>query len=80
VDQYPVDKLKWSDLVTYKGRVDNAKFCQIGAFIVSSFVILFMTFKNVLTEWAYGLYMVAWVGARVASMWAGIKAKAEVKT
>lgn len=72
-----------TDLITYKGRVDNAKFCQIGAFLVSSWVVFYMTLKSSLTEWAFGLYMAAWVGARVASMWAGMKAQVkpgEIKT
>lgn len=69
-----------TDLITYKGRVDNAKFCQIGAFFLSSWVIYYMTLNNRLTEWAFGLYMAAWVGARVASMLAGLKGAKEPPT
>ena len=62
-----------TELITHDGHLDNAKFCQIGAFFVSSYVIYFMTLKGQLTEWAFGLYMGAWVGARVASLWAKLK-------
>lgn len=64
-----------TDLITYKGRVDNAKFCQMGAFFLSSWVIYHMELNGKLTEWAFGLYMAAWVGARVASMMAALRAK-----
>lgn len=64
-----------SDLITHNDKVDNAKFCQIGAFFVSSWVIYYMTLKGQLTEWALGLYMGAWVGARVASLVATLMAK-----
>lgn len=63
------------DLITFKGKVDNSKFCQMGAFLVSSFIVIYMAMKATLTEWAFGFYMMAWVGARFASMWAGIKSK-----
>lgn len=62
-----------ADLITTKGKIDNAKFCQIGAFFVSSFVVYYMTIKGGLTEWAFWGYMGAWVGARAFSLMAAVK-------
>jgi hypothetical protein len=66
-----------TDLITNKNKVDNAKFCQIGAFFISSWVVFYMTLKNALTEWAFGLYMASWVGARAISLIAAMRTKKE---
>jgi len=41
-------------------RLDAEKVFRAGAFVVSSWVVIFMTAKLSLTEWAFAAYMVAW--------------------
>ena len=66
-------KLDLCDLIMHGDKVDLTKFCQIVALIVSSWVVYFMTLNHKLTEWAFGLYMGAWVGARAISLIAALR-------
>lgn len=62
-----------TDFITTNGKGDNAKLCQMGCFLVSSYVVFYMTIKGGLTEWAFWGYMGAWVGARGWSLMAAVK-------
>lgn len=48
-------------------RLSDRKLFKAGAFVISSIVMIYMTIKLALTEWAFGLYMAAWVAEDVVT-------------
>lgn len=64
-----------SDLVTGdNGRVSGSKFCQFGAWVVTTWGFASMIQQKTMTEWYFAGYMVAWTG------YAGYKAFLATKT
>lgn len=56
-------RLSWDDLLLdhLTNRFSDDKLAKMCALAVSTIVVLYLTFKNALTEWAFGAYMGAWV-------------------
>lgn len=49
------------------GRVSLFKIGQFVALIVSTWALVHETRRGFLTEWMFGLYMIAWSGANIAN-------------
>jgi hypothetical protein len=59
--------VRWGIVDTATGKFSLYKFCQLGAFFFSSWVLVHETRAGKLNEWLFGSYMLAWAGANIAN-------------
>ncbi len=59
------------------GRASKAALVMWGAFILSTWVILYLTLRNRLTEGYMGLYMASWVAPQLTGILKGKSAQPE---
>jgi hypothetical protein len=55
--------------VDKSGTLSLSKLGQMIAMLVSTWIIIYQTRHNLLTEWLFTGYMLAWAGANVAHKW-----------
>lgn len=53
---------------------------QFTALVTSTWVLVYITTADKLTEWYAGLYMLAWAGAQFGSIWLQVKGQAGTTT
>lgn len=58
--------LRWLLVDTKTNKVSLFKLGQLVALCVSSWALVHQTINNVLTEWLFTGYMIAWAGANIA--------------
>ena len=51
----------------------GSKQAQFTALIVSTWVLVDASLRSAVTEWMFGMYMIAWAGAQFGSTWLKIK-------
>jgi hypothetical protein len=54
-------------IVMQDGKISLSKFGQLVAMFISTWVVVYQTRHNQLTEWIFTGYMLAWSGANFAS-------------
>jgi hypothetical protein len=59
--------LRWLIVDTKTHRVSLFKLGQMVALLTSTWVLIYLTRHDKLTEWAFTAYMLAWAGANVAN-------------
>jgi hypothetical protein len=59
--------LRWGIVDTTTGKFSLYKFCQLGAFILSSWLLVHETRAGRLNEVLYTTYMLAWTGVNIAN-------------
>lgn len=50
------------DLICHEGKISEAKFTRLGAFIVSTWGFIYLILDDGFSEWYFAGYMAAWVG------------------
>jgi len=62
-------RFSWDDLLTDDGgKASSAKLVMFGAFVLTSWVILFQTLNKTLTDTTFGAYLAAWVAPLVTAL------------
>lgn len=71
------------DLISRNGKLSERKFTRLGAWVVSSWGLVYLIYINSLDEWYFGLYLGAWVSNSLITKMLEIKEKttmASIKT
>lgn len=58
----------FDDLLTENGKTSKAACVMFGAFALSTWILVFLTINEKLTEGYFGAYLAAWVGPVVAKI------------
>lgn len=64
------------DLIARNGKLSERKFTRLGAWVVSSWGLVYLIYIDRLDEWYFGLYLAAWVSNSLLTKMLEIKEKA----
>jgi hypothetical protein len=59
---------RFDDLLTEDGKTSKAACVMFGAFALSTWILIFLTINEKITEGYFGAYLAAWVGPAVAKI------------